>query len=80
MINQRQFFNKELMIKEIELNINKLLNTIKKQDDFIEDLEKKLEVANKNIKDLSYAYAKSIGVIRTKKEFKEYLEKCEKKK
>ena len=73
MTKQRQLFNKGIIMAEIESKINKLLNTIDKQDDFIEELESKLKLKHKNLISVSVAYAKSIGVIKTKKEYNEWL-------
>ncbi len=78
MIKQRQLFNKGIIMAEYESQLNMLLDTIKEQDDFIEELEKKLKKSEVNEVKFACAYAKSIGVIKTKKEYKEYLKEKQK--
>ena len=74
MIKQRQLFHKGLMLAEVEGSFNKMLDAISKQDDNIEKLEKKLEISEKNSKNLAYALCKKLGIIKTKKEFERYME------
>jgi predicted RNase H-like nuclease (RuvC/YqgF family) len=78
MIRQRQLFNKGLMIAEVEKNFNKLLDTISKQDNEIEELERKLKLCEKNKIELARAYCKKLGIIKTKKEVIEYFENRDK--
>jgi len=69
MSNQRRLINKGLIMAKFECEINKLLNIISKQDKKVESLEYRLNIAEKNRKDLAGAYARKLGIIQTKKEF-----------
>lgn len=75
---QRRLFNKGMMIAEIENSFNKLLDTISKQDDEVEELERKLKLSEKNKVELARAYCKQLGIIKTKKEVLEYFENKDK--
>ena len=78
MSKQRRLFNKGLMIAEVERNFNRLLDTISKQDDEIEELERKLKLSEKNKVELARAYCKKLGIIKTKEEVVEYFENLDK--
>ena len=71
--NQRRLFNKGMMIARIERDFNKMLNTIKKQDYEINELNRKLEISEKNKLKFARAYCKKINLIMSEKDFKEYM-------
>lgn len=78
MSKQRRLFNKEFMIAEIERIFDRLLDTISKQDNEIEEIERKLKLSEKNRAELARAYCKKLGIIKTKKEVVEYFKNLDK--